>query len=403
MPAPKGSLVLDTKEGLLKGGVHGPALVPGKPAESRLLNGPELQRSAGADAAQRQAAGRGPGRLRAVDCAWRGRPSRQMLPHLPRRPPNTRACRSKTGASGGHSNRSPYTPASRRSGGAAKADNKIDYFVLAKLAAEEIANVSAGRSAHARHARLRRSARLQADLRRSPGVRQRPVAECLREADRSSAGVAALRRAMGAALDGRRALRRRQPDVGSDQPAVSVRLAVSRLDHRSAQRGHALRPLRQAAAGRRLDAEGHARRHAGARIRGRRADLSPRPASLGRGDRQLPDRRLGRAHRRRVARRARRDDGVRALPRSQVRSDLAEGLLRADGRVRLDDARRAPDVPGRSEDRTAIHVAAAPAVRPGVFGQPARQRGHHVHGRRREGGEVESRDREPQGGGDQPC
>jgi hypothetical protein len=37
MPAPKGSLVLDSKEGLLKGGVHGPALVPGKPAESRLL------------------------------------------------------------------------------------------------------------------------------------------------------------------------------------------------------------------------------------------------------------------------------------------------------------------------------------------------------------------------------
>ena len=37
MPAPKGSLVLDTKEGLLKGGASGPALVPGKPAESRLI------------------------------------------------------------------------------------------------------------------------------------------------------------------------------------------------------------------------------------------------------------------------------------------------------------------------------------------------------------------------------
>ena len=37
MPAPKGSLVLDSKEGLLKGGASGPALVPGKPAESRLL------------------------------------------------------------------------------------------------------------------------------------------------------------------------------------------------------------------------------------------------------------------------------------------------------------------------------------------------------------------------------
>jgi hypothetical protein len=37
MAAPKGSLVLDTKEGMLKGGVSGPAIVPGRPAESRLI------------------------------------------------------------------------------------------------------------------------------------------------------------------------------------------------------------------------------------------------------------------------------------------------------------------------------------------------------------------------------
>ena len=37
MAAPKGDLVLDTKEGLLKGGASGPALVPGNAAESRLL------------------------------------------------------------------------------------------------------------------------------------------------------------------------------------------------------------------------------------------------------------------------------------------------------------------------------------------------------------------------------
>ena len=37
MAAPKGDLVLDTKEGLLKGGVSGPVLVPGKPGESRLI------------------------------------------------------------------------------------------------------------------------------------------------------------------------------------------------------------------------------------------------------------------------------------------------------------------------------------------------------------------------------
>ncbi|MEO5740485.1 MAG: PSD1 and planctomycete cytochrome C domain-containing protein [Vicinamibacterales bacterium] len=37
MAAPKGGLVLDSKEGIMKGGASGPALVPGKPAESRLL------------------------------------------------------------------------------------------------------------------------------------------------------------------------------------------------------------------------------------------------------------------------------------------------------------------------------------------------------------------------------
>ena len=37
MAAPKGDLILDTKEGLLKGGASGPALVPGNPAESRLM------------------------------------------------------------------------------------------------------------------------------------------------------------------------------------------------------------------------------------------------------------------------------------------------------------------------------------------------------------------------------
>ena len=37
MAAPKGDLILDTKEGLLKGGASGPVLAPGNPAESRLL------------------------------------------------------------------------------------------------------------------------------------------------------------------------------------------------------------------------------------------------------------------------------------------------------------------------------------------------------------------------------
>src|SRR5207245_1716052 len=48
LKAPMGGLVLDTKFGLLKGGAAGPVVVPGKPAESRLLRAlrytdPQLQ------------------------------------------------------------------------------------------------------------------------------------------------------------------------------------------------------------------------------------------------------------------------------------------------------------------------------------------------------------------------
>ena len=37
LPAPMGSLTLDSKAGVLKGGATGPVIVPGKPAESRLF------------------------------------------------------------------------------------------------------------------------------------------------------------------------------------------------------------------------------------------------------------------------------------------------------------------------------------------------------------------------------
>jgi hypothetical protein len=48
LPSPQGGLALDTKAGMLKGGEGGPVIVPGKPAESRLLDAirytnPDLQ------------------------------------------------------------------------------------------------------------------------------------------------------------------------------------------------------------------------------------------------------------------------------------------------------------------------------------------------------------------------
>src|SRR5687767_13342992 len=38
MKEPKGYLTLDNREGLMKGGTLGPALVPGKPADSKLIH-----------------------------------------------------------------------------------------------------------------------------------------------------------------------------------------------------------------------------------------------------------------------------------------------------------------------------------------------------------------------------
>ena len=399
MAAPKGDLILDTKEGLLKGGASGPVLAPGRPADSRLLKvlsytDPLVQMppsgkladavledfaqwvAKGAVGSSRERTG---ARVRVASVqghvAGRG-------PQMVGVPAGRGACR-----------RRKFAPAQGRP------VNKIDNFILAKLAEKKLQTLSAGGQAHAGHAGLCRSPGLQADVRGSSGVCERPLAERLREPHRSPAGVAALRRALGPPVDGRGAIRRRQPFIGGDESTVSICMAVPRLDHRSDERRHAVRPFRQAAAGGRSDARREARRHARARICRGRADLSPRPPAFGRRDRHVPDRRLGRADRRGVARRARPVRGVRALPRSQVRSDHAEGLLRADGRVCVDRPRRAADVPGGTGGRAGIHVAAAQAVRPGVFHQPARERRHHLHRRRREGGEVESGDGRPESAG----
>ena len=59
--------------------------------------------------------------------------------------------------------------------------------------------------------------------------------------------------------------------------------------------------------------------------------------------------------------------GMCALPRSQVRSGHDEGLLRADGSVCLHRSRGASDVPGGRGGRAGIHVDAAQAVRPRLF------------------------------------
>ena len=97
-------------------------------------------------------------------------------------------------------------------------------------------------------------------------VPRRSIARRVRPGRRSAAGLAALRRALGAALDGRRPLRRhgrrqrRLPDPGSGP--------LPRLHHRLVQRRQAVRPVRPRAAG---------RRHPGAT--GRRRSATPSRSS----------------------------------------------------------------------------------------------------------------------------
>ncbi len=158
------------------------------------------------------------------------------------------------------------------------------------------------------------------------------------------------------------------------EPAVSARVAVSRLGHRGPQQGCAVRPVRQAAARGRSDARHVATRHARAGPDRARPAGSQRRAPVDRRRRHAATERLGRAARYRDPRSARLVGGVRALPRSQVRSDPADGLRAADERVRVDVARAAPVLRDRSEDRNAVHVGVSADVRPALHGEPARGR-----------------------------
>ena len=336
--------------------------------------GAELHRPARPDAADRQASRRGSRRLRAMDCQRRRRSSRDA--------PGARVrVAAVQGHVAGRRTQMVGVPAGRgacrrRSSRRRKAGpaNKIDSFVLAKLAEKNLQALSAGRQAHAGHARLRRSARLQADVRRSAGVRERSR----RRTPTRRSSIACMASPHYGERWGRHWM-----DVAryaEDNPTSEAtnppypfawRYRDWIIEAMNADMPYDRFVKLQLAADLMPDAKRDDMRALGyvgaAPIY--HQDLRLSGDVIG----GVPDRRLGRADRRGVARRARHLGRVRALPRSQVRSDHAEGLLRADGRLRVHGARRAADVRGRSEGRAAIHVAAAPAVRPGVFDQPARQ------------------------------
>jgi hypothetical protein len=131
MPAPKGNLILDTKEGLLKGGVSGPAVVPGKPAESRLMQALSYTDPL----VQMPPTGKLPDALLADFTQWIASGAvdpRVSAPAAASTSVQYKGCRLKRAANGGRSSRWRLTlrPDHAARGWPA---TKIDNFVMAKL------------------------------------------------------------------------------------------------------------------------------------------------------------------------------------------------------------------------------------------------------------------------------
>ena len=138
MAAPKGDLVLDTKEGLLKGGVSGPALVPGNPAESRLLQ----VLSYTDPLVQMPPSGKLPDAVLADFTQWVAKGAvdpRVSQPAVASASPQYKGMSPEEGRKWwAFAPVSVHAGASRRSGAAAKADQPIDFFIKQKLAEKKL-------------------------------------------------------------------------------------------------------------------------------------------------------------------------------------------------------------------------------------------------------------------------
>ena len=195
---------------------------------------------------------------------------------------------------------------------------------------------AARRQANADSPAVVRSHRIAADAGGGRRLPRRPIARRLRETRRSLARLAAVRRALGAALARRRSLRR-NARLRQGQ-AAAQRLAVPRLRHPQLQRRQAVRPLRRRSRSRAIAFSRHsptASRRLGF-FRAGPWDFI--------GHVELPETKIDG----KIARHLDRDDmvantiehvrrrhrPVRPVPQPQVRSDLAGGLLPPAGGLR---------------------------------------------------------------------
>ncbi len=147
---------------------------------------------------------------------------------------------------------SPCVPRRRRSRNVSWPRNDIDRFVLARLEQRKALAVAGSVESDAAAPRHPRPHRPAADRRRARRVPRRHQARRLRAGGRSAAGVAALRRALGAPVARPGALRRHQRLREGQSPQ---HLEVPRLGDRRAQPRHAVRSVHDRADRRRHAAE----------------------------------------------------------------------------------------------------------------------------------------------------
>ena len=319
----KAGLLVDSREGLLKGGESGPAVVAGKPEQSRLIeavrySNPEFQMPPRRRLSDEQVAAlvrwvelgapwSGGGRAgdRAGGTIRHGAAAGHAL---------GLAARARIGATGcrrrgvGAEPRRPLHPRPARSRGPATGAARGPSFVAP---ADPL-----------------RAARAAPDAGGGRGLSRGPVARCPGAGRRPAAGFAALRRAMGPALDGPRPLQRHARQ--RSRHAHPQRLALSRLPGPRLQRRPALRsahprtprrrPARRAPAAPRWERQRVGPRH--------RLLLDDRGQAVARRPAAGPGRLLRQPPRRDGQDLPGPDRRLRPLPRPQVRPGHPGGLLR---------------------------------------------------------------------------
>ena len=227
-------LQLDNRDGMRKGGISGPAIIPGRSNKSLLIRAIHYQGK------KMPPSGQLPEAVIADFEHWvdMGAPD----PRAGKTPDWKPVPLDLTKARASWIFQPPRTPAIPAVRNEKWPLQPMDRFILARLEEKQLTPVGRCGSRHLAAAGDFRSDRPSAGATETRRVRQRSRGGRLREGRRPAARLARVRRALGPALARRRPLcrvRRTQPQLH-----VPVRLALSRLRHRLVQQGQAVRPVR---------------------------------------------------------------------------------------------------------------------------------------------------------------